>query len=359
MATFGDRFGGYLQECKVKLEELSKRDFEIDELKDILSSIGTKFELFLKSVIFPSISSRNNLVVFINELLNYGFVQNEVDLFHDLRKAYNNSKHEPTYRPSIIEILKLIDQVTIITDKLINLGLGQTNNYIRSSFSRVFWIAAWDHYDGGDTEIHISLPDESGRWLGPLSIDMIYIELLSWETVKLELSNVGILKTSNQLIPQKLLSEWSSEGDFLDALVFEGYYKDLISVLSQHEKRIELMPGLMRHHDLRAMVQACILSTIDVITNISQNDKPTLIKEIKMQAVNVYAIPENYEKLLFIIESFVEMIHDIEISNWVRISGIKWLKEDEYELGKESAITVNKEYKVFIDENHTFCMIGN
>lgn len=357
--TNGDRFKQQLEESIFILNELSKRDFKLEELKDTISSIGTKFELYIKSCVFPLISSRKNLIVFIDELLKYGFVKDEVDLLHCFRKEYNNSKHEPSYRPSVIDIIILLNKVLVIVEKLIGIGLGQSNDIIRSRYRRVYWIAAWDHYDGGDTEIHISLPDESGKWLGPPSIDMIYIDLVSWELVKKELSNIGTLKESKNLIPDKLLKEWSNEGEFLDALVFEGYYKDLMFVLSQHEKRIELMPGLMRHHNLRSMVQACILSLIDVIDYTNINDKVALLRDVKKQAISVYAIPENYDKFILIIESFVNMIHEVEPSKRQLISEIKWLSSEDYEEGLKSAIAVNQQFKVFLDNNITFCIIGN
>lgn len=358
VATFGDRFKEQLRETILHLEELSKRDYENEEVKEVISSIGTKFELFLKSVVFPAINSRNNLVRFIDKLSSYGFSQDKIDLLHDLRVAYNNSKHEPTYEPSLLEILQLMINVMPIIVEIVNLGLGITNNYVRVGFRRIFWIAAWDHYIGGDTEIHIILPGDSDHWLGPPSLDMIYIEMSSWHTIKTELAQVGTLKYGKELIPPNLYQAYASEGDFLDVLVFEGHYKDLISILSQHEKRNQLLPGLMRHNDLRAMLQACLLAAVDVFTNTIQIDKDKIIREVKSQAVNVYAIPENYKRLDFIAESITEMLFNIERHNWIRISGLKWLNEKEFESIKETAIATNKDFKILIDERFTVCIVG-
>ena len=63
----------------------------------------------------------------------------------------------------------------------------------------------------------------------------------------------------------------------------------------------------MRHHDLRATVQACLLATIDVITNTREKDKNVIFQDIRSQAINVYAVPKNFELLNKIIDSIIKM----------------------------------------------------
>ncbi|KEI77823.1 hypothetical protein N452_04095 [Clostridium botulinum A2 117] len=359
MATFGERFKNQLRETIMQLDGLSKKDYQIEDLVEVISSFGTKLELFFKSVIFPEINSRNNLVRFIDELLIYGFSQDKVKVLHDIRKEYNNAKHEPTYEPSLLEISNLIMKVTPIIDDLVNLDLGITSNYVHTGFKRIFWIVSWDHYIGGDTEIHIILPDETNHWLGPPSLDMIYIEMSSWDTVKVALGQVGILKYGKELIPPNLYKSYSSEGDFLDVLVFEGHYKDLISILSQYERRNELLSGLMRHNDSRAMLQACLLATLDVITSTIEDDRATIVEKVKLQAVNVYAIPKNYKGLHYMAESIMQMFFNIERHYWIHISGLKWLHEKEFKSAKNSAIAIHEEFKVLINNRYTVCIIRN
>lgn len=167
-----------------------------------------------------------------------------------------------------------------------------------------------------------------------------------------------MLKEDKGIIPEKLYKEWESEGEFLDAFVYEGNYKDLVCILSQYEKRNELVSGLMRHHDIRAMIQACLLATLDVITNTNNIEEKIIIEEIKSQAINVYAIPNKYKGLKQLVENISEMILKIEKNDWSKIYGLKWLDKNEYENEKKSALAICENYNILINSELIICIIG-
>jgi hypothetical protein len=357
MTTFGQKFQSDVEQSIQEMQQLAIRDYEAGELKDLIAFAGTKLELFLKSVVFPSISSRGNLVSFINELLNHGFVQAQVDILHELRLAYNSSKHDPNYAPTVLTTLELMRKVEGVVRDLVGLNLGITSNYARTGYKRVFWIAAWDHYIGGDTEIHIILPGESESWLGPPSLDIIYIDISSWATVKLLLSQVGELRLGKGLIPEQLYKVYEGEEDFLGALVFEGDYRDLIAILAQHERRNELLPMLMRHADQRAMLQAFILATIDVALSTVKQIQPDVAEEIKHQAISVYAVPGEYKGLDYFASSMADILFKLHRSSWGLLTGPTWIKASNYDTASKQAIAIHKDFKLFIDQSCTFRVI--
>lgn len=355
MSTYGDLYKEQLLEAIEELENLSKRDYEIDEVKAIISKIGARTELFLKDTVFFGIRTRTTFFDLINELKLYELTECDLETLHNLRLLYNNSKHEPTYHPTIIETLVILKDVNTSIYKVLQLDLGITNTITSKKYRRIFWISSW-WYVEGDIEVHIMLPDDSGRWLGPPSLDTLYINTASWEQIKLELQQVGSI-TYN--LPTDLLNNWNNEGDaFLEAFSFEGYFKEVIFILAQYEKRFELMPGLMRHHNLRNMVQACLLASIHVFPTTNNKEKCKLIDELKMEAINSYAIPANYDHLNKITEDIVDMMINVHVDDWVKLNGIKFLDKETFEIIKEAAYSKSKEYNVFVDKQLTICIVS-
>nr|WP_312577716.1 hypothetical protein [Sedimentibacter sp.] len=353
MSTYGDVYKEQLLEAIEELANISKRDYETDEVKAIISKVGIRTELFLKNIVFSGIRTRIKFFDLINELLKYGLTSSDLKPLHELRLLYNDSKHEPTFYSTIIQTKDTLDEISLNIDKVLGLGLGITNKNAFKKYRRIFWISAW-WYIEGDIEVHIMFPDDSGRWLGPPSIDIIYVDTTSWEQIKLELQQVGSIYFN---LPAKLLNDWNNEGDeFLEAFSFDGYYKELIFILSQHEKRLELMPGLMRHHELRNMVQACLLASIDIFPVAVNCDKDKLIEELKIESVNSYAVPSNYKYLDTIAEDIVNMLLDINKSDWNKLSGIRFLNSESYDIAKESACSISKEYTVLVDDKFIICI---
>jgi hypothetical protein len=174
----------------------------------------------------------------------------------NLRLAYNAAKHDPNTSVKLLDSIEVIRSAHETAQEIVWRGIGLCTSRVKPNADRVFWIAAWDHYIGGDTEVHVILPGESEHWLRPPMFDVVYINLAEWDQIKSKLSIVGVLKDGKGLIPYPQYVSFQSDGDFLQAMVFEGDYRQLISVLAQHEKRQELIPGLNRHDTGQSMILA-------------------------------------------------------------------------------------------------------
>ena len=234
MPTYGDTF---LEEYRNTLEQftqLTHRAYEEQEVRDLVSKIGTKTELFLKATAFPAKNPRDNFFSFIEELSSVGIDQTHIDFFHELRKLYNDAKHAPNVEVTLLASSKTVQDAQETAKRIVNNSIGYSDRSIRPNSNRVYWIAAWDHYTSGDTEIHILIPGESEHWLGPPTFDMIHIKALEWDDVKSKLAGGGKLSNPDGLIPQKQLDQFNVE-DFLAAFAWEGEYRVLLNILAQHE----------------------------------------------------------------------------------------------------------------------------
>lgn len=158
----------------------------------------------------------------------------------------------------------------------------------------MFWVAACDHYIGGDTEVHVYLPAIPRVGPVPPSLDLVYVDMSSWDDVKKTLSVVGELGSSEEHFPKRMLEILSQEEGFLEAFVFEGDYRSLFTALTQNERRLDLIPGLRRQDSLAAMLQAFPLAAID-IAGTADTDQEGMSHEIEAQAVQVYAVSEDLE----------------------------------------------------------------
>jgi len=185
---------------------------------------------------------------------------------HALRTAYNTAKHDPANVSGLLQTLRIVGEARRAIEHLIELRIGRVNESIASDLKRVFWVAVWDHYIHGDSEVHIILPTVSDRWLGPPTFDLIYVEAMAWDQIMKELSSDGSLAIGEGIIPKLQFEEFRQDDDFLEAWVFEGDYRTLITILARYELRQELLPGLNRQDRPGSMTLAFLLAAMDSIT---------------------------------------------------------------------------------------------
>ena len=167
MATYGDVF---LEDYRASLDALSRLSHDTytdQDVRDLASKIGMKTELYLKSTVLPAKNPRDNFVSFINDLSYLGVDQNHIVWFHDLRQIYNKAKHDPNAQVTLIETTEVVQNAQKTAKLIVANSLGDSVRRVRSTATRIYWIAAFDHYIDGDTEIHIIIPGESEHWLGP------------------------------------------------------------------------------------------------------------------------------------------------------------------------------------------------
>lgn len=353
MATYLEYLLQKLDWSTTKVRELCRKDYTSADIKNIVVDCGSELEIFLKLAAFPSKNQHHNFVQFINELLMVGISQTDIDVLHELRLAYNVSKHDPTHEPKLLEVESLLKRVRSTLAKLTILSFGRIAEQVAIRHRRVLWIFAWDHYIGGDTEISIMIPSMADEL--PQALDDIYINMSAWNTVKSELAAVGSVAFGKDLFPEKVYEFFSNEGDFLAGGIFEGEYRNLLKTLANYELRQDLLPGLNRHDSPFSMLQAIVLAMVEVAptleTEPAKENLQTLISE---NCVNNYAVPSDYAYLSKFVDSLSDMLEQLDFALWKVLSGPTWIGKSSFDVESENALVLNDKLNVLIDKNCIF-----
>jgi hypothetical protein len=86
----------------------------------------------------------------INAIKANGFSKEQRAGLHRLRELYNSIKHDPLFVPSIKDILEAVRHAETFAIGLKETAIGRINVQVARKFHRVFWVAGWDHFIGGD-----------------------------------------------------------------------------------------------------------------------------------------------------------------------------------------------------------------
>ncbi len=348
MATYGEQMLEEFEDAPSNLERLSHEGYEPSQIRDVVTSIAFKTELFLKSVILPASRPRNTFERFIDELALLGVSQDSQDKLHALRRKYNDAKHDPN------SVINLVSAVSVVRGglgtirELVSSGWGSTNTPIPRHLSRAYWIVVGDHLIDGDFEIHIIIPSNSEHWLGPPTFDTIYVRAEAWDSIEAELRRLGLFTDGRDLIPDTQYDAFRSDSDFLGAWVFEGDYRSLITTLAKHELRLDLIPGLNRQDSAKPMILAYLLASIDAIhTLCSEADLETRIDE---QAKLTYAVPPDYKHSAYLAGGMASMFRLMSVADWHRITGPSWVSKETFEALSPSSKARHPKYRVLIDD---------
>ena len=273
MSTHHQLFQENVVRWASQADRLAAYGFELSQARELILTIGARTEIFMKTAVLPNASPKQDFGGCINGLKTLEVSKSDRVTLHDLRTLYNNSKHDPSCVPSVLALQGIIPRVSDIFRRLAQTNVGLLNVEISVRHHQIFWIAAWDHFIGGDSEVHVIAPARSG-W--PPDLDLVYVDISSWDQIKAILSTLGTLRPGRDLIPEQVHKSFMEDYDFHEAIVFEGAFRDLIAVLATYERREDLLPGLRREDDLQAMMQAFVLASIDVA---SQTPHPHSIED--------------------------------------------------------------------------------
>lgn len=350
MATYLEHLLQKLDSASIEVQKLSRKDYTFDDINNIVVSCGSELEIFLKLAAFPSKNQRHNFIQFIDELFTVGFSQADIDILHELRLAYNASKHDPMHDPKLLKVKNLVNDVRNSISKLTTLPLGRITEQVAIRHRRVLWFFAWDHYIGGDTEISIMIPSMEDEL--PQALDDIYINMSAWDTVKTELALAGSVAFGKELFPEKVYEFYSNESDFLACGIFEGEYKNLLKTFAKYELKQELIIGLNRHDSPFSMLQASILAMVEVAPTLdTEPTKENLQTLISSSCVNNYAIPSDYFHLTKFVDSLADMLKKLDFSLWKVLSGPTWIGKSSFNTEEENSLVVNEEFNILIDKN--------
>lgn len=306
--------------------------YDGSDIKNLLSKIASATELFLKRDAFPTKSNRDNFYSFIEELKAHSISQAKVDFIHDIRLAYNYVKHDPNSVISILQVKELLENLKLAVDDTVTCAIGRVGSSVRAATTRVFWICAWDHYTGGETEVTVFLPSEYDGFLGAHSVDHVSIHGLKWDDFKADLPNFGAVHPHDGLIPEGQVKFWLSEGDCLTPFVFEGEYSSLIICLSKYLKDVDLISGLAREDDPVNLLQTAVMAVSDAYANDPKASKELHCACALTLANCQYAIlPKFNDRIELYISKVVDLINKTPLSVKSTLTGPIWSTKDSYD----------------------------
>jgi hypothetical protein len=351
MPTHHQRFQESIATWLERADKLAVSGFELSHARNLISGIGGCTEIFIKTALLPSVPPKMEFDACINALKREGVDKTDRETLHRLRILYNENKHNSTCIPSVLELQELIPAISEVVRKFARQNMGVINAEAVLRYRQVFWIAAWDNFIGGDTEVHVISPARSA-W--PPDLDLAYVDMSAWDQFKSSLSMAGSMRDGQGCIPDSVLNSFGEDSDFLQALVFEGAYRDLISILASYERREDLIPGLRREDDTRSMMQAFTLASVDIG---SQSKNLKSVEELSVAiadcAVGTYAVPKSYNLLRHMANNFAEMLLRVQEPNRNRLAGPIWLGKEDFASEERSAQSKHPYLPVLVSADNT------
>lgn len=307
MRTKGNALVDKVKSSLREIDRLALITYQEEDYSDCIKSLGGEIEKFLKSTIFQGTKNKKNFNDLINELSSLGVQQQEIDYLHDFRNAYNSYKHNPAYTSSIDSCREILVHVLFAIESINALGLGIVNQPYQMQSQRFIWLAGWDDYRGGMTEVSLFIPDRSCDF--PPAIEHFNIDYTGWYPVIEKYETSGELVMGKENIPENIYNIWERAGDFMGAGIYKGDIAELVKDLSSHisvEKESELLPDLKRKNDFHSVKSAIVFSLFDALKEDLWKDFPDLIDEIKLRASYDYGIDIESVHAKGILECFIE-----------------------------------------------------
>lgn len=307
-------------------------DCDQSDIKNLLSKIASATELFLKRDVFPSKNNRDNFYSFIEELKIHSINQAKIDFIHDIRLAYNDAKHDPSSVISALQLKVLLENLKLAVGDIVVAAIGRVSSSLRAATTRVFWVCAWDHYTGGETEVTVFLPSDYDGFLGAHSVDHVSIHGLKWDDFKADIPNFGAVHPHEGLIPDGQVKFWLSEGDCLTPFVFEGEYSSLIICLSKYLKDVDLIPGLSREDNPVNLLQTAVMAVSDAYANDPNASKNLQCVNALTLANNQYAVlPKFNYRIEHFISKVVDVIDQVPLQARPALTGPIWVTKEAYD----------------------------
>jgi hypothetical protein len=330
MITKGQSISRTVDRALRSAVKISGEDHTFDEISTYLKDAGAEIEKFLKDAVYCGTMNRQSFEQLINGLLPLGVAQPTLDALHDFRwNWYNKAKHDPAFSASTGQALDAIRNAQSATDAVVTANLGSTSRQLVRPNRRVFHLAAWDHYIGGDTEVHF-MPATNGDTPN-VPYEIIYVEMSKWDAIKAELGSLGQLSLGPNSVPARLYNSWQSESDFLNGGAFEGDYRDLVMTLVKYEQVEDLLPFLKRENDGLSMIAATLSASVDAAAEGDMDGtEQDAVEAIHRVAEDRYAAPQRsrvVKDLAPIVAKVIQTVPQLARSS---IRGPIWLRAERY-----------------------------
>ncbi len=302
-----------------------------DEFSGFIKGLGGEVEKFLKESVYHNTRNHDNFMALIDNLTQYQVNTTSIQFLHDLRLLYNKLKHEPLFSTTILICIETLQKSLIVMQEIELINMGAINDPYSQTESRIVWLAGWDDYIGGMTEISIFLPDYELDF--PIAIEHFNIDWKGWELIKDNFTLSGELMMGQEYVSEIAYKRWEGESDFLGAGRFTGDIQDLIKFISAHidiQKEEELLECLKRKNNSASVKAAIVFSLLDSFSDNTWNNFDDLIDEIKIRSSYDYGILIDSKTIDKYISYLNREIESTERTIFSSITGIKWLDEQRY-----------------------------
>jgi hypothetical protein len=330
MITKGESISRTVGRALQSAVKISGEDHTFDDISTYLKDAGAEIEKFLKDAVYGGTKNRQSFEQLIDGLLPLGVAQPSLDALHDFRSNwYNKAKHDPAFTASTGQALVALHNAKSATDAVVAANLGTTSSPLVRAIRRVFHLAAWDHYIGGDTEVHFMSATDGDTLNVPSEI--IYVEMSKWDAIKAELNSLGQLSLGPNSVPAKLYESWKLEGDFLNGGSFEGDYRDLITTLAKYERVEDLIPSLKRENDVLSMIAATLSASVDAAAEGDMDGTgQDAVEAIRRVAEDRYAAPQHSPVVKHLAPIIAKVIQTVPQTARSSIRGPIWLRAERY-----------------------------
>ncbi|WNS82222.1 hypothetical protein RRU94_15905 [Domibacillus sp. DTU_2020_1001157_1_SI_ALB_TIR_016] len=310
------------------------------DLLKYIKDVGVETELFLRESIYHNRNNRDNFKLLIDNLSRFNVSTTSIISLNELRREYNKAKHDPTTTIQSLDVIKIIKNTYNALKEIKDLNLG--SNMKTQSYSRVVWIAGWDHFNSGDTEIQIMIPYDGNKF--PPHIDFFNIHWEGWDKLIERFKVNNTLLMGKEYFPDNVYNMLQNTGDFIGAGIYNGDYRELILEISKYvDSSIEeeLIPDLQRKNAPIAIFYAIIYSTCDVISEGRfVHDIEVLKETILSIATYKYAILGESLYTNEWIPIMAEILMNLKEEHRNHLEGPIFLSSDKFEsMRKESYIT--------------------
>jgi AbiV family abortive infection protein len=279
-----------------QLDVVSRKPYQRRDLCEVIDGVAARMEEFLRTAVFPTSSRRDSTALLVSNLPALGLDAQSVSDLEALRKLYNQSKHDPAVQ------LRLADVRTIIT--------GAHNAFL-----------ALGSPHGGETEVAICLP--SAHWTHIATVDNFHLDWKSWDALKPALSSHPNFKWGPEHFAPEAWSSLASEGDFLDAGVWDGDYGTLLRIIARHHddaKMRAVLPGLQRGQNSVSVGAAIVTAAIDIARASGDVlDASQIARQVSSRAAAEYAMTIDISHPVVI--QVADFIAAQPFVDWARLSG--------------------------------------
>lgn len=351
MRTQGQALKDKIKDSISETERLMGVTHTEDQYSGLIKNLGGEVEKFLKSSVFQTPNTSKGINDLINDLSLQGVSLQSRTFLHDFRLKYNKYKHDPFYSSDIFECKSVLTNTSIAIDEIITLNLGATSQPYIQTTKRIVWIAGWDDYVGGMTEVSIFIPENIDF---PSSIEHFNIDWSGWEQVIQKFTATGELKMGKEYVWEPAYAIWKAAADFLGAGRFSGDFYELVRELSKHvnaTKESTLIPFLKRKHDLASVKAAIVFSLFEIFKENLWSTKDELIEGIKNKCSYDFSVDrdsETLQRMIDFLDTDEILLKKTELS---KCQEINWTDEKGF-VSSVTKITLSKSLYLKFDNRN-------